>query len=109
MQNVDSPQVRKSTGKLGEKKSENSGTPAKAKSSSVVEKAVGTDQETENLSAGSQIHRNFPGTPHNSPSKSKARKSKILGSKDLKLKTDDKIKGKITDKSLKGGVVKQIF
>lgn len=72
-------------------KIENKGTPAKAKS--FVEKGTGTDKENR-LSASVQLRRALPGTPQNSPSKSKGRKSGIAGNKaGLKLKTTERTEG----------------
>lgn len=72
-------------------KSENKGTPSKGKS--FVEKGTGTDKENR-LSASIQLHRALPGTPQNSPSKSKGQKSGIVGNKaGLKLKTTERTEG----------------
>lgn len=88
MQNVDSPTVRKSTGKPAPRKSENVSTPVMAVS---VEKAVGTDQETSRLSASSQLQRAFPGTPQNSPNKVKGKKSSVGGKVGSKSGDDESV------------------
>ncbi len=59
-----------------------------------MEKGTGTDKENSRLSATNQLHRALPGTPQNSPSKSKVRKSGIAGNKaGLKLKTTERTEG----------------